>query len=204
MKFLTLAVAIALLGIFGCNEPQTMMEQVTRETGETGETPPPVGDILISETDCEGDFRCFPGFSYTNVPGDDNTGQLTIYVDIPEALGDGPHAVSITYDPTRIETDILNKRTLGVAVAETDEFVGEETHSTFFVNRGDTIVFEYQYQYINGELYGTNIEIYENFHLRDPDHEANVEPIFWDEDLGSHAGVITLEPVRKETENANP
>ena len=191
MKLLTLAVAIALLGtlFFGCDESKTMMEEVTRETGETGETPT-AGEVFVSETDCEGAYRCFPGFSYTNVPGDDNTGQLTIYVDIPEALGDGPHAVTVTYDPTWLETDIPNKRLL-----EEDDW--KQIESTFFLKRGDTIVFEYQFQYIDGKLYGANIGIWEDFHLRDPNHKANQEPLEWADSWGTPAGTIGLEPERK-------
>ncbi len=204
MKFLTLAVAIALLGIFGCDEPNQMMQQVTRETGEigeTGETAPTAGDVLIeSHTPapfrCPDPYWCEPVFSYTNVPGEDNTGQLTIYVDIPEAVGDGPHTVHLTYDPDLLETDIPNQR-----LAEFPEWDFKRMESTFFLKRGDTIVFKYEL--IHEEVLGAVIGVWYGESLRIQDAEnvtEGVEVAFgiasgWDESLEAlAAGDFWIEP----------
>lgn len=198
MKLLTLAVAIALLGIFGCDEPNQMMQQVTRETGkigETGETGPTTGDVLIGDAySCPERFLCGQ-FSYTNMPGDDNTGRLTIYVEIPEALGDGLHTVHLTYDPTKLETDIPNQQ-----LEEFPDSDFKRMVSTFFLKRGDTIVFNYKF--IGEEPSSAGIRIFDEFRIEDPAHEPQPWdlPVEWDETLGYIFGTFWIEPVREEPE----
>ena len=205
MKLLTLAVAIALLGIFGCDEPNQMMQQVTRETGEigeTGETAPTAGDVIINqlwngEVYCPDPYWCDPVFSYTNVPGEDNTGQVTIYVDIPEVVSDGPHTVHLTWDPDRLELDIPNQR-----LAEFPEDDFKRMESTFFLKRGDTIVFKYEW--IHEELLDAWISVWydESLEIRDEENvtEGNVEwaaePVgAWSDSLEAlEAGGILIVP----------
>ena len=204
MKLLTLAVAIALLGIFGCDEPNQMMQQVTRETGEigeTGETAPTAGDVLISplyngEVLCPDPYWCDPVFSYTNVPGEDNTGQVTIYVDIPEVVSDGPHTVHLTWDPDFLETDIPNQR-----LAEFPEWDFKRMESTFFLKRGDTIVFKYEL--IHEEVIGAIIGVWydESLEIRDEENVTEGADIpfelasEWDDSLEAiRAGDFWIEP----------
>ena len=136
MKILTLAAVaiVALLGFFivGCDESQTMMEQVTRETSPAPEEevtvkenqptpeeevpasdeetiaetfPARRGEVTLAETSCATDF-CLVGISYTNDANTDGSGQLTLYFDIPDALGPGPHRVVVRYPPDQLQTDI--------------------------------------------------------------------------------------------------
>lgn len=164
MKLLTLAVAIALLGIFGCDEPNQMMQQVTRETGEISETgdtvetvktAPTTGEILLRETNCfvAPLWECVAGISYT-----DNSGHITIYFDIPEAIGEGPHPVRLIYENTQLQTDLPNKRI--------SENYADLTEADFFLKRGDTIRFNYELR--SDAAY---LEIREYFSLYDPDKD---------------------------------
>ena len=204
MKLLTLAVAIALLGMFGCDEPNQMMQQVTRETGEIGETggtAPTAGDVLINWNGayCPDPYWCDPSFSYTNVLGEDNTGQVTIYVDIPEAVGDGPHTVHLIWDPDALEMDIPNQR-----LAEFPEWDFKRMEATFFLKRGDTIVFNYELISEGSMTYGSYFDVLhgEGLRIRDAENvtEGNVEfgaelPAEWDESLEAiRVGSIVIKP----------
>lgn len=187
MKILTLAAVavVALLGFFivGCDESQTMMEQVTRETSpapeeevtvkETQPTPeeevpveetPPAsdeetiattfpsrrGEITLAETSCTTDF-CLVGISYTNDANPDGSGQLTLYFDIPDALGPGPHRVVVRYPPDQLQTDIPIDNKQSVRRTETTGNVHspykvvDYTEATLFLDPDDKIAFKYQF-----------------------------------------------------------
>ena len=160
MKTLTLAAVavVALLGFLsGCDESQTMMEQVTREVtpapeeetiAETG--PARSGEVTLAETACDTDF-CFVGISYTNDAKTDGSGQLTLYFDIPEALGPGPHRVFVRYQREFLQTDIPldNKqsvhRTESTGNVHSPYKVVDYTEATLFLDPDDKIVFKYQF-----------------------------------------------------------
>ena len=170
MKILTLAAVaiVALLGFFivGCDESQTMMEQVTRETSpapeeevtvkETQPTPeevPPAaprvlrGEELVRATVCKAGV-CFVGVSYTNEWNPDNTGRLTLYFDIPDALGAGPHRVLLRHPQAHMETDIpfKNKQVLaGKEHSSYHELLSQTyTEGIVFLDSDDKIVFNYR------------------------------------------------------------
>ena len=178
MKTLTLAAVavVALLGFLsGCDESQTMMEQVTREVTPAPEETVPVeeaqptpeeevaveetppapeeetlaetfparrGEVTLAETACDTDF-CLVGISYTNDANPDNTGQLTIYFDIPEALGPGPHRVFVRYQHEFLQTDIPVENTQFVRRLEPGTWV-DYTEAAFVLDADDKIVFRYQ------------------------------------------------------------
>ena len=187
MKILTLAAVaiVALLGFFivVCDESQTMMEQVTRETSpapeeevtvkETQPTPeeevpvaetPPAsdeetiaetfpsrrGEVTLAETACATDF-CLVGISYTNDANPDGSGQLTLYFDIPEALGPGPHRVVVRYPDGQLQTDIPldNKQSVRRNVSTGNVIypykVVDFTEATLFLDTDDKIAFKYRF-----------------------------------------------------------
>lgn len=187
MKILTLAAVaiVALLGFFivGCDESQTMMEQVTRETSpapeeevtvkETppaseeevtvAETPPASdeetiattfpsrrGEVTLAETSCATDF-CLVGISYTNDANTDGSGQLTLYFDIPDALGPGPHRVVVIYPDDQLQTDIPldNKQSVRRDVSTGNVIfpykVVDVTEATLFLDADDKIAFKYRF-----------------------------------------------------------
>ena len=208
MKFLTLAVAIALLGIFGCDEPNQMMQQVTRETGEISEAPPTTGNIWLSETDCfeANPWYCHAGVSYTDIPGDDNTGQLTIYFEIPETIRGNAYEVILRYDPDRLETDIQRVQT--IAITEGEHVVRKDTTATFILKRGETIRFNYEV--LDGFAV---IEIWDNFYLYNHDNRYDIPA--WvpapaiaidDDSLGSNGEAIYVGPIefKRETQAEEP
>lgn len=187
MKILTLAAVavVALLGFFivGCDESQTMMEQVTRETSpapeeevtvkETQPTPeeevpveetPPAsdeetiattfpsrrGEVTLAETSCATDF-CLVGISYTNDANTDGSGQLTLYFDIPDALGPGPHRVVVIHRREFLQTDIpLDNKQLVPRVDATGNVHApyawyDYTEATLFLDADDKIAFKSQF-----------------------------------------------------------
>lgn len=186
MKILTLAAVaiVALLGFFivGCDESQTMMEQVTRETSpapeevtvkETQPTPeeevpveetPPAsdeetiattfparrGEVTLAETSCATDF-CLVGISYTNDANTDGSGQLTLYFDIPDALGPGPHRVVVIHRREFLQTDIpLDNKQLVRRLDATGNVIApyawyDYTEATLFLDADDKIAFKYQF-----------------------------------------------------------
>ena len=190
MKTLTLAaVAMALLGLLlGCDEPQTMMGEITRETPPITPTEPR-GEVTLQETDCPFSWLCSVGISYTNVPNEDGTGKLTIYFDIPDALGDGPHRVILRYGNERLQTDIPHKR----IVEHEEQFAnGEwerwtETEATFFFDRGGESKITLEYQLLlkeNGIFLNTVLTILDGISVRDldaaDDYINTVDPGFFD------------------------
>ena len=184
MKILTLAAVaiVALLGFFivGCDESQTMMEQVTRETSPAPEevtvkeTPPAFeevtveetppaseetiaatfparrGEVTLAETSCATDF-CLVGISYTNDANTDGSGQLTLYFDIPDALGPGPHRVVVRYPDDQLQTDIPldNKQSVQRSVLTGNVIspykVVNFTEATLFLDADDKIAFKYRF-----------------------------------------------------------
>lgn len=187
MKTLTLAAVaiVALLGLFivGCDESQTMMEQVTRETSpapeeevtvkETQPTPeeevpveetPPAsdeetiattfpsrrGEVTLAETSCATDF-CLVGISYTNDANTDGSGQLTLYFDIPDALGPGPHRVVVIHRREFLQTDIpldnkqLVRRLDATGNVHAPRAWYDYTEATLFLDADDKIAFKYQF-----------------------------------------------------------
>lgn len=185
MKTLTLAAVaiVALLGFFivGCDESQTMMEQVTRETAPAPEeevtveetppaseevtveeTPPASdeetiaktfpsrrGEVTLAETSCATDF-CLVGISYTNDANTDGSGQLTLYFDIPDALGPGPHRVLLRHPQAHMETDIPFENKQFLAGKDSAEIFFHRgmyspyTESILFLDPDDKIVFKYR------------------------------------------------------------
>ena len=172
MKTLTLAAVavVALLGFLsGCDESQTMMDQVTREVTPapeekvTVETTPPApevtigttlparrGEVTLAETACETDY-CLVGISYTNDANPDGSGQLTLYFDIPEALGPGPHRVVVRYRSEFLQTDIPieNKQSVRridpTGNVHSTHIWNDYTEATLFLDADDKIVFKYRF-----------------------------------------------------------
>ena len=181
MKILTLAAVaiVALLGFFivGCDESQTMMEQVTRETSpapeeevtveETQPTPEEEvpasdeetiaetfpsrrGEVTLAETSCATDF-CLVGISYTNDANTDGSGQLTLYFDIPDALGPGPHRVVVRFPEGHLQTDIPldNKQSVRRNVSTGNVHAPYKrvdfTEATLFLDADDKIAFKYRF-----------------------------------------------------------
>ena len=160
MKTLTLAAVavVALLGFLsGCDESQTMMEQVTREVAPAPEeetiaetVPARRGEVTLAETACDTDF-CFVGISYTNDAKTDGSGQLTLYFDIPDALGAGPHRVFVRYPEGHLQTDIPLENKQSVYRIEATGNVHEPskrvnyTEAAFVLDADDKIVFKYQF-----------------------------------------------------------
>ena len=182
MKTLTLAAVavVALLGFFsGCDESQTMMDQVTREVTPapeeqvpveetppeevTVETTPPTpevtigttlparrGEVTLAETACETDY-CLVGISYTNDANPDGSGQLTLYFDIPEALGPGPHRVVVRYPGDKLQTDMPFENEQSVLKIESTGNVHAPsklvhyTDATLFLDSDDKSVFKYRF-----------------------------------------------------------
>ena len=160
MKTLTLAAVavVALLGFLsGCDESQTMMDQVTREVAPAPEEetiaetfPARRGEVTLAETACDTDF-CFVGISYTNDAKTDGSGQLTLYFDIPEALGAGPHRVFVRYPEGHLHTDIPLENKQSVYRIEATGNVHEPskrvnyTEAAFVLDADDKIVFKYQF-----------------------------------------------------------
>ena len=190
MKTLTLAAVavVALLGFLsGCDESQTMMEQVTREVTPAPEETVPVeeaqptpeeevaveetppapeeetiaetfparrGEVTLAETACDTDF-CFVGISYTNDAKTDGSGQLTIYFDIPEALGAGPHRVVVIYpagevgDPLQTDIPLENKQSVSRIETTGNVHVPykqvDYTEATLFLDAEDKVVFKYRF-----------------------------------------------------------
>lgn len=168
MKLLTLAVAIALLGtlFFGCDESKTMMEEITRETPPmTPAEPTPVeprGDVTVQEAP-EASSWSNVGISYTNAANKDGTGQLTIYFEIPDALGEGPHSVTLVYWP-EVETNLPNQQLLeeGDYVDEDSAWgthlLDDRTIATVPLDTDNKIVFGYEKKNPSG---GAGFQIYE-------------------------------------------
>lgn len=160
MKTLTLAAVavVALLGFLsGCDESQTMMEQVTREVAPAPEEetiaetfPARRGEVTLAETACDTDF-CFVGISYTNDAKTDGSGQLTLYFDIPEALGAGPHRVVVRYPEGHLHTDIPleNKQSVHSSEATGNVHVPYKqvnyTEAAFVLDADDKIVLKYRF-----------------------------------------------------------
>ena len=190
MKTLTLAAVavVALLGFLsGCDESQTMMEQVTREVTPAPEETVPVeeaqptpeeevaveetppapeeetiaetfparrGEVTLAETACDTDF-CFVGISYTNDAKTDGSGQLTLYFDIPEALGPGPHRVVVRYpagavgDPLQTDIPLDSKQSVRRQEPTGNIHVPYKVvtyiEATFFLDADDKIVFKYRF-----------------------------------------------------------
>ena len=160
MKTLTLAAVavVALLGFLsGCDESQTMMEQVTREVAPAPEEetiaetfPARRGEVTLAETACDTDF-CFVGISYTNDANPDGSGQLTIYFDIPEALGAGPHRVLVRYPKGHLQTDIPLGSKQSVRRSEPTGNVHvpykqvDYTEAAFVLDADDKIVLKYRF-----------------------------------------------------------
>ena len=172
MKNLTLAAVavVALLGFLsGCDESQTMMDQVTREVTPapeekvTVETTPPApevtigttlparrGEVTLAETACETDF-CLVGISYTNDANPDGSGQLTLYFDIPEALGSGPYRVVVRYPGDKLQTDMpLDSKQFVRRPEPTGNVLNpftvvDYTEATLFLDPDDKIVFKYRF-----------------------------------------------------------
>lgn len=160
MKLLTLAVAIALLGIFGCAEPNQLMEEITRETPPL--TPAePRGEVTVQETVGASSWHNV-GISCTNAANKDGTGQLTIYFEIPEALGEGPHSVTLHYWPD-VETNLPNQQLLEEGAYEeggkwSTYFLDDRILATVPLDADNKIVFGYQKKNPSG---GTGFDIYE-------------------------------------------
>lgn len=163
MKLLTLAVVIALLGMFlGCDEPNQLMEEITREAPPM--TPAePRGEVIAQEAlDTSASWRNV-GISYTNAANADGTGQLTIYFEIPDALGDGPHSVTLHYWP-EVETNLPNQQLLeeGEYVDEDSDWgthlLDDRTIATVPLDTDNKIVFGYQKKNPSG---GAGFQIYE-------------------------------------------
>ena len=160
MKTLTLAAVavVALLGFLsGCDESQTMMEQVTREVTPAPEEetiaetfPARRGEVTLAETACDTDF-CFVGISYTNDAKTDGSGQLTLYFDIPEALGAGPHRVVVRYPEGHLHTDIPldNKQSVHSSEATGNVHAPykqvDYTEAAFVLDADDKIVLKYRF-----------------------------------------------------------
>ena len=174
MKILTLAAVaiVALLGFFivGCDESQTMMEQVTRETSPAPEEEVPVeetppasdeetiaktfpsrrGEVTLAETSCASDF-CLVGISYTNDANTDGSGQLTLYFDIPDALGPGPHRVVVIHRREFLQTDIpvenkqFVRRFDATGNVHSPHAWYDYTEATLFLDPDDKIAFKYQF-----------------------------------------------------------
>ena len=160
MKTLTLAAVavVALLGFLsGCDESQTMMEQVTREVTPAPEEetiaetfPARRGEVTLAETACDTDF-CFVGISYTNDANTDGSGQLTLYFDIPDALGAGPHRVVVRYPEGHLHTDIPldNKQSVHSSEATGNVHAPykqvDYTEAAFVLDADDKIVLKYQF-----------------------------------------------------------
>lgn len=171
MKLLTLAVAIALLGtlFFGCDESKTMMEEITRETPPMTPAEPtpaePRGEVTVKETVGASSWRNV-GISHTNAANEDGTGQLTIYFEIPDAIGEGPHSVTLVYLPEEVQTDLPNQQLI-----EQNQYTKEGTDwSTYFIadrilatvalDSNDKIVFGYQKTQL-AQSYGASLQIVE-------------------------------------------
>ena len=105
------------------------------------------GEELVRATVCK-EGVCFVGVSYTHEWKPDNTGKLTIYFDIPDALGPGPHRVLVRYEKAFMETDIPfeNKQVLaGKEDSSYHQLISETyTEAILFLDSDDKIVFNYQ------------------------------------------------------------
>ena len=105
------------------------------------------GEELVRATVCK-EGVCFVGVSYTNEWNPDNTGKLTIYFDIPDALGAGPHRVLLRHFTRDMETDIPfeNKQVLERKEDPSYHQLVSQTYteSILFLDSDDKIVFNYR------------------------------------------------------------